>query len=100
MKGFRLSVLPLVVVVIFFTAAGAAYADGLEAPPPVESKAFKEVGIEALLYLQDWDCSLIPSGGGKDLTKKLPPIRWELLIITPEHEPVNSGCFLCSCSKL
>ncbi|MEW5953190.1 MAG: hypothetical protein AB1815_05470 [Bacillota bacterium] len=74
MKGFRLSVLPLVVVVIFFTAAGAAYADGLKAPP-MESKAFKEVGIEALLYLQDWDSSLIPSGGGKDLTKKLPPIE-------------------------
>ena len=64
MNGFRKSVLPLVVL-IFLVAAGAAYADGLEAPPPVESKAFKEVGIEALLYLQDWDCNLIPSGGGK-----------------------------------
>ena len=64
MKGFRKSVLSLVMVVVFLASAGVAYADGLKAPPPEQSKAFKEVGIEALQYLQDWNCSLVPSGGG------------------------------------
>ena len=64
MKCFRKSVLSLVMVAVFFASAGADYADGLKAPPPEQSKTFKEVGIEALQYLQDWNCSLIPSGGG------------------------------------
>lgn len=32
--------------------------------PRIHSKAYKEGGIESLQYLQDWNCNLIPSGGG------------------------------------
>lgn len=66
MKRFRKGVLSLVMVVVFLAAAGDAYAEpaNLKAPPPDQSKAYKEVGIESLQYLQDWNCYLIPTGGG------------------------------------
>ncbi|MCL6478118.1 MAG: DUF6147 family protein [Peptococcaceae bacterium] len=66
MKRLRKGVLSLVTAVVLFAAAGAAYAgqSGLKAPPPDQSKAYKEVGIESLQYLQEWDCGLIPGKGG------------------------------------
>jgi hypothetical protein len=67
MNGLWKGVLSLVMMVVFLTATGTVYAGqtDLKAPPPEQSKAHKEIGIESLQYLQDWNCSLIPSGGGK-----------------------------------
>ncbi|OPY57652.1 MAG: hypothetical protein A4E55_01498 [Pelotomaculum sp. PtaU1.Bin035] len=65
MKGFRKSVLSLMLLVVFLGGACVAYAApaGLKAPPE-PSKAYKEAGIESLQYLQDWGCDLTSSGGG------------------------------------
>ena len=67
MKKFWKGVLLLVTMVVFLAATSAVYArqPDLKAPPPEQSKAYKEIGIESLQYLQDWSCSLIPSGDGK-----------------------------------
>ncbi|OPX87846.1 MAG: hypothetical protein A4E53_02344 [Pelotomaculum sp. PtaB.Bin104] len=66
MKGFRKSVLSLMLVVVFLgVACAAAYAapSDLKAPPE-QSQAYKEAGIESLQYLQDWGCDLTSGGGG------------------------------------
>lgn len=67
MKGLWKGVLSLVMIVVFLMATAVVYAgqSDLKAPPPEQSKAHKEIGIKSLQYLQDWNCSLIPSGGGK-----------------------------------
>jgi len=67
MKKFWKGVLLLGMMVVFLAATTTVYAGqpDLKAPPPEQSKAYQEIGIESLLYLQDWSCSLIPSGGGK-----------------------------------
>jgi hypothetical protein len=65
MKGFRKSVLSLVMAVVFLGITCAAYAApaGLKAPPEPD-KAYKEAGIESLQYLQDWGCDLTSARGG------------------------------------
>jgi|GEM_PF-4530248 len=69
-KMFGEGVLLLVVMVVCLSATGVAYAGqpDLKAPPPEQSKAYKETGIESLQYLQDWNCSFALSGDGIDLT--------------------------------
>ncbi len=64
-KGFWRFVL-LVLMIVFLAATGVAYAGqpDLKMPLPEQSKAYKEIGIESLQYLRDWNCSLTLSGGG------------------------------------